>query len=60
MCSVYGHTPTRYEMNRHVRNVLTRHGANMELISISCTGRVVYLNGSQNIKRPNIISRNRW
>lgn len=39
-------TPTRYELNRIVRGVLTRYGANMELISISCTSRVVYLSGS--------------
>ena len=38
-------TPTRYEMNCLVRNILTRYGADMELISISCTGRVVCLSG---------------
>ncbi|PKN53546.1 MAG: hypothetical protein CVU55_00020 [Deltaproteobacteria bacterium HGW-Deltaproteobacteria-13] len=46
MRNTYGHIPTRYELNRLVRGVLTRHGANMELISISCTTRVVYLSGS--------------
>ena len=38
--------PSRYEMNHLVRNVLTRHRANLELITISCTNRVVYLSGS--------------
>jgi hypothetical protein len=32
-------------MNRLVRNVLTRHRADLEVISISCTARVVYLHG---------------
>jgi hypothetical protein len=38
--------PTRYEMNRLVRNVLTRHRADLEVISISCTARFVYLHGT--------------
>lgn len=46
MRNTCGHIPTRYELNRLVRGVLTRYGANMELISISCTTRVVYLAGS--------------
>jgi hypothetical protein len=41
-----GHVPSRYEMNHLVRNVLTRHRANLELITISCTNRAVYLSGS--------------
>jgi hypothetical protein len=41
-----GHVPSRYEMNHLVRNVLTRHRANLELITISCTNRIVYLSGS--------------
>jgi hypothetical protein len=41
----YDDAPTRYEMNRLVRNVLTRHRADLELISISCTARLVYLYG---------------
>jgi hypothetical protein len=41
----YDDAPTRYEMNRLVRNVLTRHRADLEVISISCTARVVYLHG---------------
>jgi hypothetical protein len=41
----YDDAPTRYEMNRLVRNVLTRHRADLELISISCTARMVYLYG---------------
>ncbi|MGD0169569.1 MAG: hypothetical protein ABSE54_07600 [Smithella sp.] len=41
-----GNVPSRYEMNHLVRNVLTRHRANLELISISCTNRIVYLSGS--------------
>jgi hypothetical protein len=41
----YDDAPTRYEMNRLVRSVLTRHRADLELISISCTARLVYLYG---------------
>jgi hypothetical protein len=41
-----GHIFSRYEMNHLVRNVLTRHRANLELITISCTNRTVYLSGS--------------
>ena len=43
--TTYDDAPTRYEMNRFVRSVLTRHRADLELISISCTTRVVYLYG---------------
>ncbi|MGD0278811.1 MAG: hypothetical protein ABSC11_05855 [Smithella sp.] len=46
MQNTHGHIPSRYEMNHLVRNVLTRHRANLELISISCTNKVVYLSGS--------------
>jgi hypothetical protein len=45
MEKTYDDAPTRYEMNRLVRNVLTRHRADLELISISCTARLVYLYG---------------
>ena len=41
----YDDAPTRYEMNRLVRNVLTRHRADLEVLSISCTARLVYLHG---------------
>jgi hypothetical protein len=37
--------PTRYEMNRLVRNILTRFAIDLELIQISCTTRFVYLYG---------------
>jgi len=46
MDRTYDEAPSRYEMNRLVGNVLTRHRANLELISISCTGRIVYLSGT--------------
>jgi hypothetical protein len=50
MDKIYGKTyddaPMRYEMNRLVRNVLTRHRADLEVISISCTARFVYLYGT--------------
>lgn len=42
----YDDAPTRYEINRLVRNVLTRHRADLEWISISCTARFVYLYGT--------------
>jgi hypothetical protein len=45
MDRTYDDAPMRYEMNRLVRNVLTRHRADLELISISCTARLVYLYG---------------
>lgn len=45
MEKTYDDAPTRYEMNSLVRNVLTRHRADLELISISCTARIVYLYG---------------
>ncbi len=45
MDRTYDDAPTRYEMNRLVRNVLTRHRADLELVSISCTARFVYLYG---------------
>jgi hypothetical protein len=38
-------TPSRYEMNRLVRNIMTRHGIDLELISISCSASFVYLQG---------------
>jgi hypothetical protein len=37
--------PTRYEMNRLVRSVLTRFSIDLELITVSCTARMVYLYG---------------
>jgi hypothetical protein len=46
MDKTYDDAPTRYEMNRLVRNVLTRHRADLEVISISCTARFVYLYGT--------------
>jgi hypothetical protein len=46
MEKTYDDAPTRYEMNRLVRNVLTRHRADLEVISISCTARFVYLYGT--------------
>jgi hypothetical protein len=45
MEKTYDDAPMRYEMNRLVRNVLTRHRADLELVSISCTARFVYLYG---------------
>jgi hypothetical protein len=45
MDETYDDAPTRYETNRLVRNVLTRHRADLEVISISCTARFVYLYG---------------
>jgi hypothetical protein len=45
MEKTYDDAPTRYEMNRLVRNVLTRHRADLEVLSISCTARMVYLHG---------------
>ena len=44
--STYDDAPTRYQMNRRVLGVLTRHLVNLELISISCTARMVYMYGS--------------
>ncbi|HUN55663.1 MAG TPA: hypothetical protein VMU29_10950 [Smithella sp.] len=46
MQNTNGHIPSRYEMNHLVRSVLTRHRANLELITVSCINRVVYLSGS--------------
>ena len=46
MEETYDDAPTRYEINRLVRNILIRHRADMEVISISCTTRVVYLYGT--------------
>ena len=45
MEKTYDDAPMRYEMNRLVRNVLTSHRADLEVISISCTARFVYLYG---------------
>jgi hypothetical protein len=45
MDETYDDAPTRYETKRLVRNVLTRHRADLEVISISCTARFVYLYG---------------
>jgi hypothetical protein len=45
MDETYDDAPTRYETNRLVRNILTRHRADLEVISISCTARFVYLYG---------------
>ncbi len=42
----YDDAPTRYEMNRLVLSVLTRHRVDLELISISCMARIVYMHGS--------------
>jgi hypothetical protein len=46
MDETYDDAPTRYETNRLVRNILTRHRADLEVISISCTARFVYLHGT--------------
>jgi hypothetical protein len=45
MEKIFDDAPTRYEINRLVRSVLTRHRADLELVSISCTTRIVYLYG---------------
>lgn len=42
----YDDAPTRYEMNRLVLSLLTRHRVDLELISISCMARIVYMHGS--------------
>ncbi len=42
----YGSITRRYDMNRMVRTVLTRHRANLEVLTISCSASIVYLGGS--------------
>ncbi len=37
--------PSRYEINRAVRGVLTSHGVDLEALSISSSASLVYLNG---------------
>ncbi|MCK9197831.1 MAG: hypothetical protein M0P16_12730 [Syntrophales bacterium] len=37
--------PSRYEINRAVRSVLTSHGVDLEVLSISSSSSLVYLNG---------------
>jgi len=37
--------PSRYEINRAVRSVLTSHGVDLEALSISSSLSLVYLNG---------------
>ena len=34
-------------MNRLVRNIMTRHWADLEMISISCTTYFIYLSGTR-------------
>jgi hypothetical protein len=36
---------SRYQMNQQVAGVLTRHGIDLETLSISCSARLVYLYG---------------
>ncbi|MCE5265528.1 MAG: hypothetical protein LLG97_18610 [Deltaproteobacteria bacterium] len=36
----------RYQLNQRVANVLTRHGIELDTLSISCSARLVYLYGS--------------
>ena len=36
---------SRYQMNHQVAGVLTRHGIELETLSISCSARLVYLYG---------------
>jgi hypothetical protein len=49
----------RFDMNRLVRRVLTRHGANLELISISCPSTIVHLTGSlMKTVKPNYTANN--
>jgi len=38
-------TTSRYQMNQQVAGVLTRHGIELETLSISCSARLVYLYG---------------
>lgn len=38
-------TTSRYQMNQQVAAVLTRHGIELETLSISCSARLVYLYG---------------
>lgn len=45
MASTFDAPYSRYEMNRLVRNILTRHGVDLESITISCTAGFVYLYG---------------
>lgn len=41
-----GDAPSRYEMNHLVQRVLSRHAIDLEMLSISCSASIVYLNGS--------------
>jgi hypothetical protein len=38
-------TASRYQMNQRVAGVLTRHGIELETLSISCSARLVHLYG---------------
>ena len=38
--------PSRYEMNRNVRTILTSHSFDLQLVSVSCSTTIVYLTGS--------------
>lgn len=40
-----GEPPSRYEINRLVRSVLSRHAVDLEALSISSSASLVYLNG---------------
>ena len=40
-----GEPPSRYEINRLVCSVLTRHAVELEALSISSSASLVYLNG---------------
>lgn len=38
-------TGNRYQMNQRVAQIMTRHGIELETLSISCSARLVYLYG---------------
>jgi hypothetical protein len=40
-----GDAQSRYEINRLVRSVLSRHAIDLESLSVSCSASIVYLSG---------------
>lgn len=43
--SPYAETPNRYEINREVNGILTRHAVDLTQLSVSSSTTLVYLNG---------------
>jgi hypothetical protein len=41
-----GEAPSRYEVNRNVRTILTCHSFDLQLVAVSCSTTIVYLTGS--------------